>query len=402
MKILVLTGVYPRNNMEKGESCTKVVHEFAKSWKEQKHDVKVIHCNSRYPVVLHALPRDIRTKIKNKTCVEIGPISSIGNSQYTYDDVAVFRTSYLKIIPHGNEGKFAIKRLFADICAYLEKSNFTPDVIVAHWASPQAPLLVKLKEKYGARTSIVLHGTGYLTNKEYPMREYLKNIDKLGCRSKCEAIETQKLLGMKELPFICYSGIPDSYCDTEFSPEKFLNTRTFSIVCVSELIKRKNIDVLIQAVCHLKQKGIDVSLDIIGDGSEKENLNNRVQDEKAQGFITLHGRKTRDEVMQYVKQAHCFALLSKNEIFGLVYLEAMISSCITIGSCSEGIDGIIQNNINGFLSPAGDVDNLEAVLTNICYMKEMDKVSIARRGYETAKLFSNSNMAKDYLEKVMN
>ena len=41
-------------------------------------------------------------------------------------------------------------------------------------------------------------------------------------------------------------------------------------------------------------------------------------------------------------------MISKNETFGLVYLEAMARGCITIGSRNQGIDGVINHGVNGF------------------------------------------------------
>lgn len=401
MKILVLSSVYPRNNMEKGESCTKVVHEFAKEWNSLGHDVRVVHCNTRYPIVLHCLPRRIRTLIKNQTGVEIGPVNSIKEDEYNYEGVSVYRISFLKLIPHGCEGKHAIDYLFRKIRCYLENGGFVPDVIVAHWTSPQAPLLVRLKELYGARTSIVMHGTGYITNPKYHIEKYLCNIDKIGCRSLTEARRTQELLNIKDLPFICYSGIPNHYCEECFHGEKFEDTKVFTIACVSELIKRKNIDVLIDSVVRIREKGINVRLDIIGEGFERENLSALVENYNASKYVNFHGRKPRDQVMQMLRHAQCFALVSKDEIFGLVYLEAMISSCITIGSKFEGIDGIIVNSENGFLSPAGDAKALTNTLLKIATMSPEDKLIMAKKGYNTSKSFSNSKMAIDYLNKVL-
>lgn len=44
----------------------------------------------------------------------------------------------------------------------------------------------------------------------------------------------------------------------------------------------------------------------------------------------------------------CFIMISKNEAFGLVYLEAMSAGCITIASRGEGFDGVIIHGVNGF------------------------------------------------------
>ena len=59
-----------------------------------------------------------------------------------------------------------------------------------------------------------------------------------------------------------------------------------------------------------------------------------------------------------MQMSECFIMVSKNETFGLVYLEAMLQGCIVVASKNEGIDGIIIHGENGFLCNAGDVNEL--------------------------------------------
>lgn len=40
-------------------------------------------------------------------------------------------------------------------------------------------------------------------------------------------------------------------------------------------------------------------------------------------------------------------MISRNETFGVVYLEAMAAGCITIASRNVGYDGIIVDRVNG-------------------------------------------------------
>ena len=63
-----------------------------------------------------------------------------------------------------------------------------------------------------------------------------------------------------------------------------------------------------------------------------------------------------------LKQHDVFIMISKNETFGLVYLEAMAVGCITIASRQEGFDGIIKHGYNGFLCEAGNQEELEKLI----------------------------------------
>ena len=43
MKILLMTTVYPRNDVQKTTTATKVIHYFASEWKKMGHQVLVIN-----------------------------------------------------------------------------------------------------------------------------------------------------------------------------------------------------------------------------------------------------------------------------------------------------------------------------------------------------------------------
>lgn len=66
--------------------------------------------------------------------------------------------------------------------------------------------------------------------------------------------------------------------------------------------------------------------------------------------------------MYLMKKSHCFVMVSKGEILGLVYLEAMASSCVAIGSIGEGIDGIIVDGENGCLCTPADLEALRITI----------------------------------------
>ena len=73
----------------------------------------------------------------------------------------------------------------------------------------------------------------------------------------------------------------------------------------------------------------------------------------------MTGRKPREEVILMLDRADCFIMISRDEVFGLVYLEAMARGCIVVASRGEGMTGIIEDGVNGFLCAAGDENEWE-------------------------------------------
>lgn len=95
-----------------------------------------------------------------------------------------------------------------------------------------------------------------------------------------------------------------------------------------------------------------------------------------------------------------FVMMSKNETFGLVYLEAMARGCITIASKREGFDGIIEDGVNGFLCEAGDPVDLASIITRIKGMSSNELWVISQKAMKTATTLTDENVAETYMEHL--
>lgn len=401
MNILVLTSVFPRlESSSQKEDATKVVYYFAKEWKEQGHNVKVIHNAHRYPYIVHSLPEGIKEKFKAKFGFPIPDKDITEEKYYEYDGIDVWRIPILKMIPHSDHPAYQIEKQSGKIQDILNKEDFVPDVIVGHWMSPQAQLLKSLKSRYHCKTALVLHGTTYLNSIKFDYNKYRDGIDVLGCRSVTESDYVKEALREEKNPFICYSGIPENYiCDFEKIRRKYDQEDVWKFVYVGRLVQYKNIDKIIIALAKLK--GLNFTLDIIGEGDSKNYLQKLCTLHNMEDKVTFRGKMSREETQKLVQQSQCFIMISEAEVFGLVYLEAMAAGCITIGSYKGGIDGVIQNGINGFLCKSGDADGLANRIEEIINLDKDEKLEIVQNALNTAKDFTDNKVAELYLKNVM-
>jgi glycosyltransferase involved in cell wall biosynthesis len=96
------------------------------------------------------------------------------------------------------------------------------------------------------------------------------------------------------------------------------------IVFAGRLIREKHVDVLIEAVFHLRGEIGDIRCLIIGDGPERENLENLVDARKLRNAVTFTGFLPRSEdVIGYMKSSRVFVFPSTREGFGMAVLEAL-------------------------------------------------------------------------------
>ena len=93
-------------------------------------------------------------------------------------------------------------------------------------------------------------------------------------------------------------------------------------------------------------------------------------------------------------------MISKKETFGLVYLEAMARGCIVVASKNEGMDGIVENGVNGFLCEAGNEKELEQIVRQIKGMTVEHLSKMSEESIKTARKFTDFNVAKEYIESI--
>lgn len=397
MNILVLTSVYKDPTLGEADKSTDIMNSFVHSWIEQGNKVLVIHNVHRYPELVHRIPEKIRRKLAAKIGFQIPGIEAVNEKHYTDEDADVWKLPILKLIPHGEPSGIVVKKQIKKIRNILDTNGFMPDVIVGHWASPQMEIMYGLLEFISCRSAIVLHGTGYIDNSKFKAHRYLERIDKIGARSKSQAEQVKQILNLDELPFVCNSGIPDSYLNQyRLNINKFECRSKWIFSYVGRLVDYKNIDVVIKALATITE--VEWEFNIVGEGAAETNLKTLVKELKIEENVIFWGRVSRDKVMEILAQTHCFVMVSTNEIFGLVYLEAMAASCITIASKNGGVDGIIINGVNGYLCKEGDIQELSATIREIVETSNSVLCQIVQAGYETAHEYSDSRVAKKYLE----
>lgn len=399
MKILMITSVYKDKSLGNIDTSTNIVNSFVKEWIKQGHEVLVIHNSHCYPKIIHKIPRKIKKSLAGKMGFEIADYVGVQEKEYFDNGAKIFRLPIRKYIPHMQPRENTIKKQVNKIVFVLKKEKFVPDVITGHWASPQMEIISELKLIYHCRTAVVLHGTGYVESSKFNAKKYLENIDVLGARSLSQARQIKEILQLDKLPFVCNSGVPDEYLKNyRLNTEKYRNIETWKITYAGRLVAYKNIDATIKALSEIKN--VNWEFNIVGEGASRAELEELAQQLNCTDKIHFWGRVSREKVMQILEDTHIFVMISTNEVFGLVYLEAMAASCLTIASKNGGVDGIIKCEKNGFLCEEGNNKELHSILNRIT-QKEVNEISnIVEMGYKTAREYSDSEVARVYIKNI--
>lgn len=388
MKILLITKLYPGHEGQSREEMTYAIHYFTKEWIKQGHEVEVVRVWPKYPVIMN--------KIIKKQGVK-------GDKSFLFDGVKVHRLTINKI-PKIDYLKLDIKHIYRKTNKIVE-TGFRPNVIVCHAFNPGLYIGKMLKEKYNIPLVLTMHKTDINNLINIPSRrkkfeKLIGAVDNIGFRSKVLYERFQNLNIRNDEGFIIPSGIDTSLVICKERLFKKTESDIITIFTAAKMVKDKNIDVLIKSFSNVDKENPNIKLNIAGDGPEKEKLIKLVKKLNLSHKVNFLGFISREEVLIEMERSHIFAMVSSNETFGLVYLEAMAKGCITIGSKEEGIDGVIRDGENGFLCETKNVKELSLKILKIINMRLKEKLLILDNTVNTAELYTQKKLSENYLEMI--
>ncbi len=120
----------------------------------------------------------------------------------------------------------------------------------------------------------------------------------------------------------------------------------FNILFIGKFSKGKNISALQKAVILIQKEGrFKVLLHIVGgDGNEMQKV--LQQTEAFPDLFKYYGKVyDKEQLLQIFRSCDIFAMPSKHETFGLVYVESMLQGLPVLYTHNEGIDGFYEENI---------------------------------------------------------
>jgi glycosyltransferase involved in cell wall biosynthesis len=143
-----------------------------------------------------------------------------------------------------------------------------------------------------------------------------------------------------------------------------------TILSVGNLIPIKGHALLVRALARILQSNPNCSLEIIGDGPELPHLSALADNLGIESNVRFLGAQSREAVASAMKRCTVFALPSRYEGLGCVYLEAMACAKPAIGCRGQGIEEIIEHGKNGLLVQPDDADELSMALTTLLTNRE--------------------------------
>lgn len=181
-------------------------------------------------------------------------------------------------------------------------------------------------------------------------------------------------------------------------PEKHFRHHKFNLVSVGRLEYVKGFDQLIDALAVLVNKrDYDISLTLVGDGSQSLALREQVASYNLQDYVTFVGSVSNP--YPYMADADVFVCPSRQEGFNIAILEAMTLGKPVIATRSAGPSDILEDGKYGLLavnSVKGIADAISEIYRDQHLTEQYSQLAISRSHYynaesQLAKLYSLMN-----------
>lgn len=173
--------------------------------------------------------------------------------------------------------------------------------------------------------------------------------------------------------FVCqhdYTRKPDTELLRSLAPKGEL-----LLVHVSNFRPVKRPVDCVEIFARVLKQGINARLIMVGDGSERTNVEHRARCLAVFEQCSFVGKQPK--IVDYLSVADVLLLPSEQESFGLAALEAMACEVPVIASRVGGIPEVVTDGETGFLSEVGDVEKMAndamRLLTDENLRREMGK-----------------------------
>ena len=183
-------------------------------------------------------------------------------------------------------------------------------------------------------------------------------------------------------------------------PTKVAPLKNKRFVSVGRLSPEKGHLDLLKLYRHILKNHPDWTLDIIGDGPERENIEKYIEKHSLEKNVILHGFQGRDYIDKVLHESSIYLMTSYTESFGIVLIEAMSHGvpCVAYDS-AEGAREIINSGENGYLIKHR---SMEAMIMKVedLMKNEKERVKIGKQARESVRKYTSDIIGEEWFTLI--
>ena len=183
-------------------------------------------------------------------------------------------------------------------------------------------------------------------------------------------------------------------------PEKSSDLNKKKLVSVGRLSPEKGYMDLLKIYNLLHKKHPEWTLDIVGDGVEKDRMIKYIEEHNLKDFVTLHGYQTKDYIDNLLGCSSIYLMTSFTESFGIVLIEAMSHGlpCVAFNS-AEGANELINSGENGYLIKNRNINAFVKKVEDLINNKE-ERKRVGKAGLKSAKNYTSEVVSKQWFDLI--
>jgi len=248
----------------------------------------------------------------------------------------------------------------------LRAEGWRPEIVHAHVYSAGLPALV-LGRVSGAPVVISEHFTGFQRGlisgyDRFTARIAFRGADLVAPVSHDLARHVQALAPgarVRVVENVVDTDVFHAVFRTPTRPRDGIGDEPARLLTVAALTEKKGHADLFQALLLLRERGVAVRLDLVGDGELRSQLQALVGQLRLSEEVRFHGELPKQEVASFMRAADLFVLPSRFENLPCVLIEAMASGLPSLATAVGGVPELLDG-AGLTLSPARDPPALAA------------------------------------------
>jgi glycosyltransferase involved in cell wall biosynthesis/lipopolysaccharide biosynthesis protein/SAM-dependent methyltransferase len=276
----------------------------------------------------------------------------------------------VKVVPHTYGGETYTPDVETDITRFLKEHGVTH--ILCEFGSVGTGM-VSLNDRL-LHLPLYVHFHGQDASEELRKPEMVSYYRWMGSRvSGVIAVSrpmAERLNGIgipeeKITVISCGVSVPeDTFASPEKSPCRFIS--------VSRLVPKKGLLYLLDAFGKARKVYPDMTLDIIGDGPMREEIEEFIRRRDMQDSARLHGQREHKDVLNWLTESSVYAQHSitdpatgNAEGMPVGIMEAAAFGLPVISTFHEGIPDAVEHTVSGFLVNEGDSDRMAEYMVRL-------------------------------------
>jgi glycosyltransferase involved in cell wall biosynthesis len=191
-------------------------------------------------------------------------------------------------------------------------------------------------------------------------------------------------------------GVDEAFLNAELSPVPETN----KLVLVAGLVEQKGHLLLIQALAKVRDAGADFEMVLVGDGHLRGVLESQVEQLGLKDRVVFAGWQSNAQVREHLRTSRGLVMPSFAENLPVAMMEALAIGRPVVGTYIAGVPELVENGVNGWLVPAGNVDGTAAAILKLLRTPTAELTSMGRAGAERVRENHDASKEADRLRKL--